>query len=108
MQLRWDFLNAGEAAAPTALFTLFVLCQLANALSARKPEGGNPLKGLSGNPALLLALIATAVLQWIIVSFGGGFFKTVPLPAAVWGKCLLIAAVVPLAGGLPWRKFVRG
>ncbi len=108
VQLRWDFLNAGEAAAPTALFTLFVLCQLANALSARKPEGGNPLKGLSGNPALLLALIATAVLQWIIVSFGGSFFKTVPLPAAVWGKCLLIAAVVPLAGGLPWRKFVRG
>jgi Ca2+-transporting ATPase len=95
-QLRWDFLNAGEIAAPTALFTLFVLCQLANALSARKPEGGNPLSGLLGNPALIGALILTFTLQWVIVTFGGDIFKTVPLPAPVWGKCVLIAACIPL------------
>lgn len=95
-QLRWDFLQAGEAAAPTALFTLFVLCQLANALSARKPEGGNPLRGLLGNPALIGALILTFTLQWVIVTFGGDIFKTVPLTALVWGKCVLIAACIPL------------
>lgn len=103
-QLRWDFLNAGEAA-PTALFTLFVLCQLANALSARKPEGGNPLGGLFGNPALIGALVLTVTLQWIMVTFGGGFFKTVPLTAALWGKCCLIAACIPLiAAILPRAK----
>ncbi len=103
-QLRWDFLNAGEAA-PTALFTLFVLCQLANALSARKPEGGNPLGGLFGNPALIGALVLTVTLQWIMVTFGGGFFKTVPLTAALWGKCCLIAACIPLiAAILPREK----
>ena len=103
-QLRWDFLNAGEAAS-TALFTLFVLCQLANALSARKPEGGNPLGGLFGNPALIGALVLTVTLQWIMVTFGGGFFKTVPLTAALWGKCCLIAACIPLiAAILPRAK----
>lgn len=103
-QARWDILGAGTTAAPTALFTLFVLCQLANALGARKPEGGNPLGGLLGNPALVLALISTAALQWLIVTFGGEVFKTVPLTPAVWGKCFLIAACVPLIGLLPWRK----
>jgi Ca2+-transporting ATPase len=107
-QLRWDFLNAGEAA-PTALFTLFVLCQLANALSARKPEGGNPLSGLFGNPALIGALVLTVTLQWIMVTFGGGFFKTVPLTAALWGKCCLIAACIPfIAAILPRAKTSKG
>jgi Ca2+-transporting ATPase len=107
-QLRWDFLNAGEAA-PTALFTLFVLCQLANALSARKPEGGNPLSGLFGNPALIGALVLTVTLQWIMVTFGGGFFKTVPLTAVLWGKCFLIAASIPLiASFLPRAKTSKG
>ncbi|MBQ9693590.1 MAG: calcium-translocating P-type ATPase, PMCA-type [Kiritimatiellae bacterium] len=99
-QLRWDFLGAGPEAAQTALFSLFVFCQLANALSARKPEGGNPLQGLLGNPALIVALIVTATLQWVIVTFGGSVFKTVPLPAEVWGKCLFIAACIPLLGAL--------
>lgn len=99
-QLRWDFLGAGEVAAPTALFTLFVLCQLANALSARKPEGGNPLRGLLGNPILIIALLLAVLLQWCMVMFGGEVFKTVPLSIAVWGKCFAVAAVIPLVAAL--------
>lgn len=99
-QLKWDFLGAGTVAAPTALFTLFVFCQLANALSARKPEGGNPFQGLLGNPALIAALVITVLLQMVIVTYGGAFFKTVPLPALVWTKCALIAMAIPLLNAL--------
>lgn len=99
-QLRFDFLAAGEMAAPTALFTLFVLCQLANALNARKPEGGNPLQGLTGNPALIGALLLTLFLQWLIVTYAGCIFNTVPLTPMVWAKCGLIAACIPLIGAI--------
>ena len=84
----------------TAVFTLFVFCQLANALAARRPEGGNPLGGLLGNPALLCAIGLAAVLQWVIVTYGGAAFHTVALPAALWGKILLAAACVPLLAAL--------
>lgn len=100
VQLRWDFLEAGETAAPTALFTLFVLCQLANALSARKPDEGNPLKGLLGNPALIGALFLTFFLQWVIVTYAGFIFNTVPLTFIVWAKCCFIAACIPLIGAI--------
>ncbi len=84
----------------TAVFTLFVFCQLANALAARRPEGGNPLGGLLGNPALLCAIGLAAALQWVIVTYGGAAFHTVALPAALWGKILLAAACVPLLAAL--------
>ena len=104
-QLRWDILGVGPEASPTALFTLFVYCQLANALSARKPEGGNPLRGLFGNPALIIALLLTATLQWVIVTYGGSLFKTLPLPAIAWLKCFLIAATIPILNTLlPSRR----
>jgi Ca2+-transporting ATPase len=95
-QLQWDILDVGPAATPTACFTLFVYCQLANALCARRPEGGNPLRGLFGNPALLVALVLTATLQWVIVTYGGPLFNTLPLPALVWIKSILLAATIPL------------
>ena len=98
-----DFLGvagAGEGVASTAVFTLFVFCQLANALAARRPEGGNPLGGLLGNPALLCALLIAAGLQWVIVVWGGAAFGTVALGAEIWGRILLVAACVPLVAFL--------
>lgn len=103
-QLRWDILGAGPEAQGTALFTLFVLLQLMNALCARRLEGGNPFGGLLGNPALLLAVAVTAALQGAIVTWGGAVFGTVPLAPAVWGKAALLTltlpAVVALVEGL--------
>ncbi len=105
VQLRWwDFLGTGfgTAANATAVFTLFVFCQLANALAARCPEGGNPLRGLWGNPALLGALLIAAALQWVIVVYGGAAFGTVPLAAETWLRIVAAAATVPiLAACLP-------
>ena len=98
-----DFLGvagAGEGVASTAVFTLFVFCQLANALAARRPEGGNPLGGFLGNPALLCALLIAAGLQWVIVVWGGAAFGTVALGAEIWGRILLVAACVPLVAFL--------
>ncbi len=94
-QLRWDYLGAG-ATAPTALFTLFVVCQLANALSARCPEGGNPFGKLFNNLPLLIALLGAGLLQWVIVTYGGVAFGTEALSLAVWGKILLIAFCIPV------------
>ena len=103
VQLKWfDFLGTGLGTDlnRTAVFTLFVLCQLANALAARRPEGGNPLGGLLGNPALICAILIAAALQWVIVVYGGAAFETVALPALVWGKILLAAACVPILATL--------
>ncbi len=103
-QYVWDYLGAGEGRA-TALFTLFVMCQLANALSARCPEGGNPFRGLFNNVALLFALLTAGILQWVIVVYGGIAFNTVPLAPIVWGKIVLIALAIPvIAGFLPRTK----
>ncbi len=100
-QLKWDYLGAG-ASSMTALFTLFVMCQLANALSARCPEGGNPFRGLFNNVALLIALVTAGCLQWVIVVYGGAAFNTVALTGTVWAKILLIALCIPvLAAFLP-------
>ena len=99
-----DFLGVADAgntaALTTAVFTLFVFCQLANALAARRPEGGNPFGGLLGNPALLCALLIAAALQWVIVTYGGGAFGTVALGAETWGRILLVAACVPILAAL--------
>ena len=103
VQLKWfDFLGTGLGTDlnKTAVFTLFVLCQLANALAARRPEGGNPLGGLLGNPALICAILVAAALQWVIVVYGGAAFETVALPVLVWGKILLAAACVPILATL--------
>ena len=103
IQLKWfDFLGTGLGTDlnKTAVFTLFVLCQLANALAARRPEGGNPLGGLLGNPALICAILVAAALQWVIVVYGGAAFETVALPVLVWGKILLAAACVPILATL--------
>ena len=101
-QLRWDLLGAGPDAAAqgTALFTLFVLFQLMNALCARRLEGGNPFGGLLGNPALLLAVAVTALLQVVIVHWGGAVFGTVPLAPAVWAKAALLTLAIPAAVAL--------
>ena len=93
-----DLTNAAELG--TAVFTLFVFCQLANALAARRPEGGNPLGGLTGNPALVGALFIAAVLQWVIVVWGGAAFGTVALGVETWVRILLVAACVPIIAAL--------
>ena len=99
-----DFLGVAGATndkvVTTAVFTLFVFCQLANALAARRPEGGNPLGGLTGNPALVCALFIAAVLQWVIVVWGGAAFGTVALGVETWVRILLVAACVPIIAAL--------
>ncbi len=98
VQLRWDFLGAGADVAQqgTALFTLFVLCQLVNGLCARRLEPGNPFGGLLGNPALLAAVAITGLLQWVIVTYGAAVFGTVPLSLEVWGRIGLCALTIPV------------
>ena len=93
-----DLTNADELG--TAVFTLFVFCQLSNALAARRPEGGNPFSGLTGNPALVGALFIAAVLQWVIVVWGGAAFGTVALGVETWVRILLVAACVPIIAAL--------
>ncbi len=105
VQYYWDILGAGNDAKLTTVFTLFVFCQLTNALSARCPEGGNPFGKLFNNIPLLIALLLAAALQWVIVTYGGDAFKTAPLSLVVWGKIILVALCIPIfAAFLPRTK----
>lgn len=96
-QLHFNFLNAQPHECSTVFFTLFVCCQLANALCSRFPDGGNPFSHLTGNPALALTLTLALGLQWMIVTYGGRAFGTEPLSWYLWMKCLAISACLPLA-----------
>ena len=56
--------------------------------------------GLTGNPALVCALFIAAVLQWVIVVWGGAAFGTVALGVETWVRILLVAACVPIIAAL--------
>ncbi len=99
----WNFLGAGsEAEEASVLFTLFVFCQLFNALNARELGRAPLIRNLFGNPIMLIAFLLTGVLQWVITQYGGAVFGTAPLSAEMWGKILLLALTV-----LPISEAVR-
>jgi magnesium-transporting ATPase (P-type) len=94
------------ALARTAAFTVLVLTQLFNCFNARSPRASAfaapyPNRWLWGAVALSVALqVAVVHLPWLNLSFG-----TVPLSAAQWGVCGLLASGV--LGFSELRKWVR-
>jgi len=79
-QLPW------EVQRNTIIFTVFVLLQAANEITARHLEFEiNPLKGISRNPLFIAITLIILVVQYIIVTFGAGFIKTTPMSSKQWG-----------------------
>eukprot|EP01134_Creolimax_fragrantissima_P007702 CFRG7702T1 len=96
----------GGATEPTIHYTMvfnsFVMCQLFNEFNARKIHGElNVFKGVLGNPLFLIIVAAQAIVQVMIVQFGGRVFSCAPLSPQLWGWCVLIGFLE-----LPWNIIV--
>ena len=69
----------------TIFFTLFVLLQWWNLFNARVMGSyHSAFRRLWACPAFLLVLFLVLVGQWLIVTFGGRVFRTVPLSWDIW------------------------
>lgn len=87
----------------TIFFTVFVMLQWWNLFNAKAlGTTRTALSGLTADRGLILVLAVILAGQWLIVTFGGDMFRTVPLPAATW--LLIVAATSPvLIAGELWR-----
>ena len=69
----------------TVFFTTFVMLQWWNLLNARTLGScHSAFRYLWRCRGLLLVLVMILAGQWLIVTFGGKMFRTVPLPALTW------------------------
>lgn len=62
----------------TVFFTFFMFLNVCNAFNARA-NGINLLRGLFKNQAFVIIMVAIVLSQFLIVFFGGGVFRTVPV-----------------------------
>ncbi len=83
----------------TVLFTVFVLLQFWNLFNAKcMNRAGSVFPTLGNNPSFLLIAAAILVGQVLIVQFGGGVFRTVPLSLTDWLVLLAATSVVLVVG----------
>ncbi|MBO4823602.1 MAG: calcium-translocating P-type ATPase, PMCA-type [Clostridia bacterium] len=85
----------------TVFFTFFMFLNVCNAFNARA-NGINLLRGLFKNHAFVIIMSAIIVSQFLIVFYGGGIFRTVPVD---WGY-IIFAGVLALSM-LPAEMFRR-
>ncbi|KAL7438931.1 hypothetical protein ACHAXM_006589 [Skeletonema potamos] len=89
----------------TFIFNAFVWMQLFNEVNARSLAGEfNVFKGIHRNPLFCCILLVTAVLQVIMVEFGGKALHVSDdgLTGELWGWSLLMGA-----GSLPVQQFIN-
>ncbi|MFP4557409.1 MAG: calcium-translocating P-type ATPase, PMCA-type [Bacteroidales bacterium] len=85
----------------TIFFNVFVLMQFWNMFNARAMSTGkSAFNGLIQNKGFVLISILILLVQFIIVQFGGTFFRTTPLSAIDWIKIILSTSVVLWIGEL--------
>ena len=93
----------------TIFFTTFVMIQLWNLFNA-KTLGSNhsAFRYLWKDKGLLLVLPLVILGQWLIVTFGGKMFRTVPLSLSDWLGIIIFTSVVLWVGELwRWTKRLR-
>lgn len=93
----------------TIFFTTFVMIQLWNLFNA-KTLGSNhsAFRYLWKDKGLLLVLLLVILGQWLIVTFGGKMFRTVPLSLSDWLGIIIFTSVVLWVGELwRWTKRLR-
>ena len=78
-QMKFNFLGIGAEEVSTAVFTMFVLFQLFNALNCRELGDKSIFPNFFKNKLMLGAFVIAFALQIIITQFGGKVFGTVPL-----------------------------
>lgn len=91
----------------TIFFTAFVILQCWNLLNAKAlGSRHSAFHGLLEDKVMLVILAGIVAGQWLIVTFGGAMFRTVPLSAADWGWIILGTSPV-LWLGEAWRAISR-
>ncbi|EDQ88387.1 uncharacterized protein MONBRDRAFT_9247 [Monosiga brevicollis MX1] len=99
------------------VFNTFVWMQIFNEINARVVDDnlnmpgmprivGNfyrPFRGFFSNPIFVGVIVGTAVVQVLIVEFGGRAIETEPLDADIWGACIGFGA-----GSLVWNWLEPG
>ncbi|MEA1962461.1 MAG: calcium-translocating P-type ATPase, PMCA-type [Bacillota bacterium] len=81
----------------TVFFAWFVISQIWNGINCRAVNGQMPAF-FAGNPTFFGIMGAIAVVQVLMVQFGGEVFGTVPLSLELWGKVFLYSASVLVVG----------
>jgi Ca2+-transporting ATPase len=96
-----------DATELTVFFTIFVMLQWWNLFNA-KQLGSNhsAFRRLWACRGFLLVLALVLVGQWLIVTYGGRMFRTVPLSWEVWLYIILGTSPVLILGEV-WRAVRR-
>ena len=91
----------------TMFFTTFVMIQFWNLFNA-KALGSNysAFRHFWADKGMILVLVLILFGQWVIVTFGGEMFRTVPLSLKEWGIIIAATSVVLWVGEL-WRGVKR-
>lgn len=79
----------------TVFFAMFIFCGIFNSFNVRTPQR-NLLSHIAGNKPFILIMTAVAVIQLMIIYFGGDIFRCVPLHLNdLLFAALLAATVIP-------------
>ena len=91
----------------TVFFTTFVMIQFCNLFNA-KSLGSNrtAFRHFLKDKGMILVLVLVLVGQWLIVTFGGEMFRTVPLSLTEWLVIIGATSIVLWVGEI-WRAFKR-
>lgn len=91
----------------TIFFTTFVMLQFWNLFNAKSLGSDySAFRYFRRDGGLVLVLALVFIGQWIIVTFGGKMFRTLPLSFEEWGAITVGTSVVLWAGEL-WRAWKR-
>ena len=83
----------------TVFFTMFVMMQWWNLFNAKTfASSRGVFSGLREDRGLLLVMAMILVGQWVIVSFGGRMFRTVPLDGMTWAFIVVVTSPILLLG----------
>ena len=91
----------------TMFFTTFVMIQFWNLFNAKAlGSSHSAFRHFWADKGMILVLVIILFGQWVIVTFGGEMFRTVPLSLAEWGMIIASTSVVLWVGEL-WRAVKR-
>ncbi len=92
----------------TLFFTTFVMLQFWNLFNAKcLGSTHSAFRHFWRDRGLILVLVLTFVGQWLIVTFGGRMFRTLPLSPMEWLTVTVATGVLVLGGGELYRAFKR-
>ncbi len=92
----------------TLFFTTFVMLQFWNLLNAKcLGSVHSAFRHFLSDRGLALVLVLIFVGQWVIVTFGGRMFRTLPLSLTEWVAITVVTGVLVLGGGELYRAIKR-